>query len=74
MLVLSRKERESVVFTSLGITIQVLRISGGKVRLGIRAPSDIPVHRQEVAEKLAKEANDDLQEIAQPTNSISRSQ
>ena len=56
MLVLSRKESESVVFTSLGITIQVLRISGGAVRLGIVAPAEISVHRKEVAERLAKEA------------------
>jgi carbon storage regulator len=52
MLVLSRKETECVVFTSLGITIEVLKISGEKVRLGIKAPADIPVHRQEVAERL----------------------
>jgi carbon storage regulator len=65
MLVLSRKERESVVFTSLGITVQVLRVSGGNVRLGIEAPAEIPVHRQEVAEKLAKEAADDLHEVDQ---------
>jgi carbon storage regulator len=56
MLVLSRKESETIVFTTLGITVEVVKISGGKVRLGIKAPADVPVHRQEVAERLARES------------------
>ena len=63
MLVLSRKERESIVFTSLGITIDVVKISGKKVRLGIQAPPEIPVHRKELAERMARQA-DNLNEVA----------
>lgn len=47
MLVLSRKKNESIVINS-DITITVVEIRGDKVRLGIVAPKDVPVHRQEV--------------------------
>jgi carbon storage regulator len=47
MLVLSRKKGESVVIND-NITITVVEIRGDKVRLGIVAPMDVPVHRQEV--------------------------
>ena len=47
MLVLSRKKNESIVINN-DITITVVEIRGDKVRLGIVAPKDVPVHRQEV--------------------------
>ncbi len=47
MLVLSRKKNESIVINN-DITVTVVEIRGDKVRLGIVAPKDIPVHRQEV--------------------------
>ena len=47
MLVLSRKKNESIVIDN-NITITVVEIRGDKVRLGIVAPKDVPVHRQEV--------------------------
>ncbi len=47
MLVLSRKSNESIVINN-NITITVVEIRGDKVRLGIVAPKDVPVHRQEV--------------------------
>ncbi len=48
MLVLSRRPGQKVVFPSLGVTIEVLRSRGSLLRLGIEAPSDIPVFRDEV--------------------------
>lgn len=49
MLVLSRKKNETIVIGDHEpITIQVVEIRGDKVRLGIVAPKEIPVHRQEV--------------------------
>lgn len=47
MLVLSRKKSE-VVRINHNIEIEVLEIIGGRVRLGIRAPREVPVHRGEV--------------------------
>ena len=47
MLVLSRKKNESVVIND-HITIVVVEIRGDKVRLGIEAPKDVPVHRKEI--------------------------
>lgn len=51
MLVLSRKENEKVVFPHLGVTLQVLRVGGGKVRIGIDAPGDVAVLRYEIASR-----------------------
>ena len=55
MLVLSRKPDEQIVIGD-GIVITVVEIRGDKVRLGIEAPRDVSVHRQEVAEALRKAA------------------
>ena len=47
MLVLSRRPNESIVINDK-IVITVIEIRGDKVRLGIEAPRDVPVHRSEV--------------------------
>jgi carbon storage regulator len=52
MLVLSRKPGESVKIGD-EVTITVLSISGKQVRLGINAPSDIAVHREEIYNKIS---------------------
>ena len=51
MLVLSRKKNESIVIND-NITIVVVEIRGDKVRLGIEAPKDVPVHRKEIFEAI----------------------
>ena len=51
MLVLSRKNNESIVIND-DIIITIVEIRGDKVRLGIVAPRDVPVHRQEVYEAI----------------------
>jgi len=58
MLVLSRKKNESIVINN-EITIVVVEIRGDKVRLGVEAPKEVPVHRREVydAIKRAVDAN-----------------
>lgn len=55
MLVLSRKKNESIVVNS-DVIITVVEIRGDKVRLGVVAPKDVPVHREEVAEKILQAA------------------
>jgi carbon storage regulator len=54
MLVLSRHRDESIMIGD-NIVITIVDIRGDKVRLGIEAPSDIPVHRQEVYEAIQRE-------------------
>jgi carbon storage regulator len=51
MLVLSRKKNESIVIND-DITIVVVEIRGDKVRLGVEAPKEVPVHRSEVYEAI----------------------
>ena len=51
MLVLSRKKNESIVINN-DITVTVVEIRGDKVRLGIVAPKDVAVHREEVYEAI----------------------
>ena len=53
MLVLSRKKSESVVIGD-NIKIMIVEIQGDKVRLGIEAPREIPVHRQEVFDAIKR--------------------
>ena len=50
MLVLSRKETDKILFPSLGITVEVLRVQGNKTRLGIQAPEDVPILRDEIGQ------------------------
>ncbi len=54
MLVLSRHRDESIIIGD-DIVITVVDIRGDKVRLGINAPVEIPVHRQEVYEAIQRE-------------------
>ena len=53
MLVLSRKKNESIVINN-DITIVVVEIRGDKVRLGIEAPKEVPVHRREVYDAIKR--------------------
>jgi carbon storage regulator len=53
MLVLSRKEDERIMIGD-DIEITVVEILGDKVRLGIRAPKDVSVHREEVYDAIKK--------------------
>lgn len=54
MLVLSRKKNESIVIND-DVTIVVVEIRGDKVRIGVVAPKEVPVHRKEVYEAIQRE-------------------
>ena len=54
MLVLSRQRDESIMIGD-NIVVTIVDIRGDKVRLGINAPTEIPVHRQEVYEAIQRE-------------------
>jgi len=54
MLVLSRQRDESIVIGE-NVVVTIVDIRGDKVRLGIEAPGEIPVHRREVYEAIQRE-------------------
>jgi carbon storage regulator len=56
MLVLSRKHGERIIIGDGEIIVTVVEIQGGKVRLGITAPKDMPIHREEVHEAIKEKA------------------
>jgi carbon storage regulator len=66
MLVLTRKLGQRIVLPNCGVTIDVVNIGHSQVRLGIDAPSDIPVHRREVWDRIRREDRKDV--IAGPEN------
>jgi carbon storage regulator len=55
MLVLSRKRDESIIIGD-NIVLTIVDIRGDKVRIGIQAPSTVPVHRKEVHDALKRES------------------
>lgn len=57
MLILTRRIGEVLVISN-DITITVLGIKGNQVRLGIKAPEKVPVHRKEVYDRIQKEKGD----------------
>lgn len=52
MLVLTRKCGEKVVMPQQEVVITVLEVRGDRVRLGIEAPADIRIHRQEIWQRI----------------------
>lgn len=47
MLVLTRKLNEEIIIGQLGITVKVVDVKGGRVRLGVEAPANIRIERAE---------------------------
>jgi carbon storage regulator len=64
MLVLSRKRGERLVLPHLKVAVTVLAVEGQAVRLGISAPMDVAVHREEVWQRLCQQASDSAPERA----------
>ncbi len=54
MLVLSRKKNESIIIDD-NIVITVVEVRGDKVRLGIQAPREVPIHRSEIYDAIRLE-------------------
>jgi carbon storage regulator len=66
MLVLSRKKNESIVINN-DITIVVVEIRGDKVRLGVEAPKEVPVHRREVYDAIVRNGTQATSSESSPT-------
>lgn len=57
MLILTRRVGESVVIGD-DISVTILGVKGNQVRIGVTAPMDVAVHRQEIYERIKKEQVD----------------
>jgi carbon storage regulator len=53
MLILSRKLNESIVIDGR-ITVKIVRVDGETIKIGISAPADVPIHRQEVYDEICR--------------------
>ena len=78
MLVLSRQKDQTIMIGDK-VEITVVDIRGDKVRLGITAPSEIPVHRKEVYDAIKQEnreaANiklEDITNLSKPSNDVTK--
>ena len=58
MLILTRRVGETVVIGE-DISVTVLGVKGNQIRLGINAPKDVTVHRQEIFDRIQNESNGD---------------
>ena len=57
MSVLSRRKGERIIIAE-NIVITVVEIRGDKIRLGLEAPADVPIHRQEVYDAIKRQQNE----------------
>jgi carbon storage regulator len=54
MLILTRRVGETLMIGD-NVTVTVLRVKGNQVRLGVNAPKDVSVHREEIFERIQQE-------------------
>jgi len=69
MLVITRKSREQLII-GRDIEVTVLKIQGNRVKLGIRGPADVPIHRKELRARIVHPSQDTDSAPAQPRASV----
>lgn len=69
MLILTRKVGESVVIGD-DVKLTVLSSKGNQIRLGIQAPKDVPVHREEIFDRISNDAEKVVIEMTQSNSKV----
>lgn len=67
MLILTRRVGETVMIGN-DVTVTVLGVKGNQVRIGVNAPKDVAVHREEIYERIKREEDSE----GQPQSGVSR--
>jgi carbon storage regulator len=62
MLVLSRQSDETIIIGD-NIRVTIVEVRGDKVRIGIDAPRDVTVHRQEIYDAIRRDAKDGVKAV-----------
>ena len=71
MLILTRRIGEKLVIGD-NVMVTVLGVKGNQIRIGIEAPPDVQVHREEIYQRILKERNDGAGQGANPAGPYSR--
>jgi carbon storage regulator len=69
MLILTRRVGETVMIGN-EVTVTVLGVKGNQVRIGVNAPKDVAVHREEIYERIKREQDQDPRMVAPPVSKI----
>ncbi len=67
MLILTRRVGETVMIGN-DVTVTVLGVKGNQVRIGVNAPRDVAVHREEIFERIKREEQDGVSPAARGGN------
>ena len=68
MLILTRRAGETLVIGN-DINVRILSVKGGQVRIGVDAPKDVPVHREEIYQRIQREKEQQVDVSAADTES-----
>ena len=69
MLILTRRVGETVMIGN-EVTVTVLGVKGNQVRIGVNAPKDVAVHREEIYERIKREEDHDSRSVSPVTKIV----